>query len=155
MKTRSIFLAIAAVTILQDGIRAHSESIPWFTVDGGAGTSSGAGTFGAFALTGTIGQTDAGPALVGGGFSVTGGFWSFLGNTAPAPPALRIRLIGTSAVISWPNPSTGFELQEAAALLGATTLWSNVNQSPTVVGGDKQVTVSATSNWRFYRLRKP
>jgi hypothetical protein len=46
-------------------------SIPWFTIDGGGGTSTGGG----FTLSGTIGQPDAGVTMTGGGFSLVGGFW--------------------------------------------------------------------------------
>lgn len=43
----------------------------WCTIDGGGGTSTG----GSFAVSGTIGQPDAGIALNGGAFTVVGGFW--------------------------------------------------------------------------------
>jgi hypothetical protein len=50
---------------------AHAQfQIDWYTIDGGGGTSSG----GAFSLTGTIGQPDAGTAN-GGTFQCLGGFW--------------------------------------------------------------------------------
>ena len=45
-------------------------SLPWYTVDGGGGSSSG----GDFVLRGTIGQPDAGD-LAGGDFTLSGGFW--------------------------------------------------------------------------------
>ncbi|MHC4621196.1 MAG: hypothetical protein ACYTEQ_25900, partial [Planctomycetota bacterium] len=45
-------------------------SIDWYTVDGGGGTSGG----GQYALTGTIGQPDAGE-MTGGPYQVLGGFW--------------------------------------------------------------------------------
>ena len=47
-------------------------TIPWSTIDSGGGTSSG----GSFVLSGTIGQPDAGLPMTGGGFTLTGGFWS-------------------------------------------------------------------------------
>jgi len=47
-------------------------SIPWHTIDGGGGTSSG----GSFTLSGTIGQHDAGGPMTGGSYSLTGGFWA-------------------------------------------------------------------------------
>lgn len=51
---------------------AHAQfSIPWSTVDGGGGTSSGGG----FTIKGTIGQPDAGKSA-GGTFTINGGFWS-------------------------------------------------------------------------------
>ena len=44
--------------------------LSWSSVDGGGGSSSG----GSYALSGTIGQSDAGH-LSGGNFSLGGGFW--------------------------------------------------------------------------------
>ena len=46
--------------------------INWHTMDGGGGTSSG----GSFELSGTIGQADAGAAMTGGSYAVSGGFWA-------------------------------------------------------------------------------
>ena len=54
---------------------AHSEvhSVHWSTVDGGGGSSSS----GAYTLSGTLGQHDAGPAqgMSGGNYHLEGGFW--------------------------------------------------------------------------------
>jgi len=44
--------------------------LDWWTVDGGGGTSTG----GSYALSGTIGQPNAG-VLAGGGYTLAGGFW--------------------------------------------------------------------------------
>ncbi len=46
-------------------------SMPWYTIDGGGGASSGGG----LTVIGTVGQPDAG-ACSGGGLSVAGGFWA-------------------------------------------------------------------------------
>lgn len=69
----TIFLTSAVLLILFSGISAGLAGldIPWWTIDGGGGQSSG----GTFALNGTIGQADAG-AMSGGNFSLNGGFWS-------------------------------------------------------------------------------
>jgi hypothetical protein len=164
MKTQLAFKIVVApilglwVAIATNAV-AQSYKIGWSTIDGGGGSSSGAGIFGAFAVVGTVGQPDAGPALAGSGASgsyrITGGFWSFLGNGAFPAPALRISLSGTSAVLSWPNPSTGFQLQECPVLGGPANSWSDVQQTPTIHGADQRVTVPAASASRFYRLRKP
>ncbi|MFT3684371.1 MAG: hypothetical protein QM783_05490 [Phycisphaerales bacterium] len=45
-------------------------SIPWSTTDAGGGDVSG----GPFALTGVIGQFDAGPVMSGGTYQLSGGF---------------------------------------------------------------------------------
>ena len=55
--------------------------LSWHTIDGGGGSSSGGG----FELSGTIGQHDAGQAMTGGTFALTGGFWAGAG-TAPGIP---------------------------------------------------------------------
>lgn len=47
-------------------------ALPWSTIDGGGGRSSG----GSFSLSGTIGQPDAGDHL-GGSFTLLGGYWDF------------------------------------------------------------------------------
>ena len=54
-------------------------TIPWHTIDGGGGTSSGGG----YTLSGTIGQADAGGVLTGGAYTLVGGFWA--GFTEPCP----------------------------------------------------------------------
>lgn len=86
------FLWIAALTILValplcglTLVSAHAQrgggyDLTWWTVDGGGGHISGGG----YALAGTVGQPDAGPALINGGYSLTGGFWYGAGS-APAP----------------------------------------------------------------------
>ncbi len=59
--------------------------IPWHTIDGGGGTSAG----GNFALSGTIGQHDAGNPMTGGNYSLIGGFWAGTGtSSAPCPADL-------------------------------------------------------------------
>ena len=61
----------ALITVILSTTAAHAQfQIDWFTIDGGGGSPSG----GAFSLTGTIGQPDAGTAL-GGAFECAGGFW--------------------------------------------------------------------------------
>ncbi len=50
---------------------AQTYAISWWTVDGGGAMLS---TGGGYSLDGTIGQPDAG-VLVGGGYTLVGGFW--------------------------------------------------------------------------------
>lgn len=59
-------LLLAVVPVLA----AISYDLSWWTVDGGGGAVSG----GAYALSGTIGQPDAG-VLSGGSYTLAGGFW--------------------------------------------------------------------------------
>jgi hypothetical protein len=67
-------------------------------------------------------------------------------------PRLRIALTGANVlVVAWPDPSTGFVLQQNNDL--STTNWVNVVTSAVVVNGEKQVTVSPPVGNRYYRLK--
>jgi hypothetical protein len=99
---------------------SQSYSIDWYKIAGGGGTSAG----GQYSLSGTIGQPDASGAMGGGGYSVTGGFWSLINvvQTAGAP-LLSITYAGNQAIISWPASVTGYTLQTNNNL--ATATWGN------------------------------
>ena len=73
--TRTKVLLCIAVVVAFSVPTAADDAVSWFTIDGGGGTAS---TGSGYTLTGTIGQPDAttGPALTGGGYAPTGGFWS-------------------------------------------------------------------------------
>jgi hypothetical protein len=75
---------IAALLFLAPAALAQTYSIPWYTIDGGGGTSTGS----SFSIAGTAGQHDAGPtagAMTGGGFTLTGGFWAGADAAPPCP----------------------------------------------------------------------
>src|SRR5207248_3148935 len=118
---------IAPAAVAQSG---GGFDLSWSTIDGGGAASSR----GNLTLNGTIGQPVAG-TLSGGSFTVAGGFW---GIPLTEAPRLRITLSGANVAIFWPDPSTGFQLQEAAA---PRTAWSNVGQTPSVANGEKHVTL--------------
>ncbi|MBK8914617.1 MAG: hypothetical protein IPM64_08485 [Phycisphaerales bacterium] len=69
MLKRCLGLFVAAGLTLPS--LAGSFDIPWYTIDGGGGTSFG----GVYELSGTIGQPDAG-VMSGGSYTLTGGFWA-------------------------------------------------------------------------------
>ena len=70
------------------------------------------------------------------------------------PPVLTIAGTSTnSLVVSWPNPSLGFVLQESFGVTPAN--WSNSPAIPSIIGGWKQVIVDSPSGSRFYRLFRP
>ncbi len=72
-----LLLALAGVALAQSG---GSYDLSWWTVDGGGGAVSS----GSYILMGTAGQPDAGAALTGGGYILTGGFWpGATGSTHP------------------------------------------------------------------------
>lgn len=121
-------------------------SIDWHTIDGGGGTSTG----GVYSVSGTIGQPDAGPAMTGGPFTLTGGFWALpVAVQITNAPTLTILPAGPGqAQISWAPNVPGFVLQERLSL--ATGSWTN---SPS--GAANPVVVPATLPTKFYRLNKP
>lgn len=103
--------------------------LSWFTVDGGGGSSSG----GPYALSGTIGQADAG-TMSGGSYGLTGGFWSETavqlptatptGTTMPtATPTATPTSTRTPTVTLTPTPT------------GTATLPVNVIYLPIVLKG--------------------
>ena len=133
------------------GLQAQSDSytLPWATIDGGGGLTSG----GSFSLHGTVGQPDAG-VMSGGAFTITGGFWSLPLSSGPLP-SLSIRYgIGSTVILSWPNPSSSYVLQQTADMNAAGGGWMNVSQTPVINGANKEVTLTATGRFCLFRLRR-
>lgn len=131
---------------------AQSYSIDWWTINGGGGTSTG----GVYAVTGTIGQPDAGStAMTGGNYSVTGGFWALAAVQTPGAPLLSIARTATNTVaVWWPSPATGWVLQQNTNSV-ASVNWSNVVTTPVDDGTHKTVIISPPTGNRFYRLFQP
>jgi hypothetical protein len=147
-RARLVALVAIGIISVQRLACAQSYNMDWFTVDGGGGTSSG----GAFSISGTIGQPDAG-VLSGGGYTVEGGFWSgvsIIQNTNA--PILNIRLAGSNAILSWPVGITGFSLEETATI--DSGFWSATPQSVLDTATMHTVTVPAVNVIKFYRLKK-
>ncbi len=68
MKTMNVDIVIVVI-LTAAGFAAEYE-IPWYTIDGGGGTSTG----GPYSLTGTIGQADTGVSS-GGVYVHSAGYW--------------------------------------------------------------------------------
>jgi hypothetical protein len=126
---------------------AQSFSIDWFKVSGGGGVSTG----GVYTVSGTIGQHDAGTAMTGSGYSLTGGFWAlFAVPTAGAPTLTIFHTLTNTAVVSWPSPSTGWRLQQNSVVSGGT--WTTPSEPVTDNGTRKFIVVNPPVGNRFYRL---
>src|ERR1051326_6966601 len=132
---KRVLLAFFGLWLLTGALQAQTYSIDWFTIAGGAGTSTG----GVYTLSGTIGQADAGH-MSGGNFTLDGGFWAIIATVpTPGSPALRVVFTTTNTVVgAWPNPSSGFSLQQNPVVNNAAG-WSGVTNAPVVVGSEKQV----------------
>src|SRR3954471_24193275 len=110
---KRLLCLLFSLLVLAVSARAQNYSIDWFTIDGGGGTSSG----GAYTVSGTIGQPDAGK-MSGGAYSIDGGFWGIIAAVqTPGSPLLRIFLTATNTVIvAWPTASAGFNLEQNSNL---------------------------------------
>ncbi len=76
-------------------------------------------------------------------------------SISPSPVPLTIRRAATNTVIiSWPSPSTGFQLQQNSNGLGSVT-WSNVTGTIQDNGTNRFIIVNPPVGNRFYRLVKP
>jgi hypothetical protein len=151
---KTLFLSLLAgfgLALPATSLRAQSYSIDWYKVSGGGGTSSN----GQYVVSGTIGQHDAGGPMIGGNYSVTGGFWSLLSVVQTlGSPTLRIFFTTTNtAVIAWPASSTGFTLQQNSNLLTPNT-WVAA-PAAIVVGSENQVVIAPPAGREFFRLKSP
>jgi hypothetical protein len=130
--------------------KAQNYAINWYKVAGGGGTSTGS----VYTVRSTMGQHDAGGPMTGGLYSLTGGFWSLFAVQTPGAPLLRIVFTRTNtAVVSWPSPSTGFNLQQSGSLSAAS--WGVPPQTVNDDGINKFIIVSPPTGKEFYRLSKP
>ncbi len=68
---RYLLLAITVLVVASAALALGGENISRWAVAGGGGQSVGGG----YALHGTLGQTEAGPTMSGGDYTLSGGFW--------------------------------------------------------------------------------
>jgi len=129
-------------------LRAQGQySIAWSKVSGGGGTSTG----GVYTVSGTIGQHDSGGPMLGGNFSLTGGFWSLLTVfQTPGAPYLFISHSGTAVTIYWQNVS-GWTLQQTSSTTSPTG-WS-ASGGVTTSSGTNYLNLSSPAGSLFFRLR--
>jgi hypothetical protein len=143
-----IFLLLIPTLIPTIGF-TQSYSINWYKVAGGGGTSSG----GNYSISGTIGQPDASGAMTGGGYSLTGGFWSLIAVVQSAGlPDLTITHSGSTVIISWPDTGS-YTLQQNSSLKGGS--WAASGYSVTTSNGTNSVTITPPTGNLFFRLSNP
>lgn len=146
---KKFLLGFAASLLLAPALEAQNYSVDWYKIAGGGGTSTGA----VYAVSGTIGQADAG-SMSGGNYSVVGGFWSIVASVPlPGSPLLAIQLTATNTVqVSWPSPSTGFILEQNSDL--NTSNWVTAPQTPVDDGTTKSIIVNPPAGTAFFRLKR-
>ncbi len=143
-------LVLTVVALVWSAVMVHAQpyAIDWHKVGGGAASSAG----GVYALTGTIGQAAAG-SMIGGNYSLTGGFWScLLVVEVPGGPTLYLSRDGDSVRVYWQDVPNWI-LQENDNL-AAPTAWS-ASSGVTNANGTNTLTLANPSGIRFFRLYKP
>jgi uncharacterized repeat protein (TIGR01451 family) len=72
-----------------------------------------------------------------------------------APPALAVRLVGETVILSWPNLASGY-LLEWTDTLDPSAVWQIDGNVPVVINGENVVFYSIYDGYRlFFRLVKP
>ncbi|HEY1788549.1 MAG TPA: hypothetical protein VGJ73_10355 [Verrucomicrobiae bacterium] len=132
---------------------AQGYAINWHKVSGGGGASSGTNGSAIYSVNGTAGQHDAGAAMTGGGYSLTGGFWAIYAVQTPGAPLLNIVKSGPGVIVSWPYPSTGFVLQQNNNL--STPNWINSSYPINTNTSSNSITIALPSGTLFFRLINP
>jgi hypothetical protein len=130
-------------------VLGQSYSIDWYKVAGGGGASTG----GVYAVSGTIGQHDAGGPMTGGSYSLTGGFWALFSvvQTAGAP-ALSISHSGNIVTVFWQNVS-GWNLQQNSSLTVPAN-WT-ASGGVTTSNGTNYLNLTPPTGNLFFRLSNP
>ena len=143
---------VALSFMVVSALHAQSYSIDWFKIAGGGGTSAG----GAYQVSGTIGQHDAGGPMTNGQYSLTGGFWSHHHRRADARRAAahdHLQLSTPTVTVSWPSSATNYVLQQNSDL--TTANWMPTGLPVTTNGATVSVTISPPAGNLFFRLNSP
>jgi hypothetical protein len=102
-------------------------------------------------LNGTIGQPDASPAMAGGTYAVTGGFWSIIAAVQSAGlPSLTITFIPNGVAVLWPNTGS-YTLLQNSSLAGGS--WVTNTSSVTTMNGTNSITITRPAGNMFFRLK--
>ncbi len=139
---------ILLLTLLNSmGCFAQNYAIDWHKIAGGGGTS----TNGQYAVSGTIGQHDAGAPMSGGQYSVTGGFWALISVVqTPGLPDLVITHAGNTVTVSW--PATGSYTLQQNTSLGNSGGWGTSGYSITTANGTNSISITPPTGNLFFRL---
>jgi len=101
-----------------------------------------------------VGQPDAGVALSGGSFSLSGGFWSFISPVqTTGAPALVITHSGQGVIISWPDLGA-YTLQQNTTLANPAG-WTASNYAITTANGTNSISIPPARGNVFFRLASP
>jgi hypothetical protein len=149
--SRRCAVAIGIASMLAPlALQAAPYTVDGFTIEGGGGSSTG----GVYAVSGTIGQPEAG-AMSGGSYTLVGGFWGMVAAIqTPGAPCLGVLRSNATVVVFWPQPAPGWTLEFTTNLPNASA-WTAVPPPYSTNLTSCLVTEPAAAGQKFYRLRKP
>jgi len=140
-------LALAAFAL---SAQAQQYSINWYKISGGGAMNT---TGSVYAVSGTVGQHDAGGPMTAGGYSITGGFWALISVLqTPGAPTLYITHSGNTVTVFWQDVS-GWSLQQNTNLT-VPAGWAGSSGVTTSSGTNYLNLTSPTGNL-FFRLSNP
>lgn len=147
MKNLILLLGLLMAALCQ----AETYSIDWHKIAAGGGVSGGTNGGSVYSISGTIGQHDAGAPMGGGGYSLSGGFWSLVSvlQTSGAPELL-ISHSGSTVTVYWQNVS-GWTLEQTASLASPSG-WS-ASSGVTTSNGTNLLILAPAAGTAFFRLR--
>ncbi len=149
MKKGCLFIASLFLACVNLPCLAQNYSIDWYKVAGGGGVSTNA----IYQVNGTIGQPDASGVMMGGSYSVIGGFWSLIDVVqTPGLPNLIISRAGNSVIVSWPDTGS-YTLQQNNNLANSGG-WVTSGYTITTANGTNSITVSPPQGNLFFRLQQ-
>ncbi len=134
-------------------LQGQPWEITWASLAGGSGT----GTSAVYGVSATIGQPEAG-CMAGGAYTCEGGFWCIVAalQTPGGPLSVTLNPQLSTLTVSWPLPASGWVLDQALTLTGATIPWSEVPATQYRTNtAHISITIPAPVGNRFYRLRRP
>jgi hypothetical protein len=136
--------------------QAQNYAINWYKVAGGGGTSAGTNGTTVYSVSGTIGQQDAGTAMTGGNYSLTGGFWSLIALVqTPGAPNLSIAQSGNSVIVSWPNTGSYTLQQNSNLAVSAGWTASGYTVTTNLPVGTNSISITPPVGNLFFRLANP
>lgn len=119
-----VVVALIAGTVLAQS--GGGFTVTRSTVSGGSSTSTGGG----YILRGTIGQTEAHGSVTGGGYNMTGGFWSLPAPviiSQPGDAPTRNYYVTHTVPLSWNRvtQAVGYHIQVATDKLFTNIIWND------------------------------
>lgn len=142
-------LALVSASPSAGTVTTDNGSLLWNV---GALTNSASATLSVTVTADRAGEFRSNTALSGGAGETSFSLPIVVRVAEGARPAIEVTTDGSVVQLSWPEAAKGFVLESAAAVEGAP--WTRVTETPTVTGGQFRISVTVSSDARFFRLRR-